>query len=391
MLDATAHLPDVHDPCKDAAWRWHRTGYLLDHGRQLQSQDDDLTRHTWHFRKALTCCRTDADREQLALEFPGLAEAHSVYTGEQLKRWELEACLLGGDPDVAVAARCGISVQGVEDYHNTFYEVRPHLHADTYVNSVLIGPKAHYRLTVKDHEQLLKLFGYGLGGPGVDAYLDYLQDPPTVPASLDDLDLPTLKQLCRRLRTKVMVLLLTAPAKAARPETWKWLEERFAAQRELPGDDEGAALASTHGLPSPPRVEEFVDRLARDFFDGSAPPDDLTLPEAPQRNPSWSEGPREWGFRELCRNCLTGVKYGRIGDFTDYYALSSSNAVGSSFFTGLPPSWQRSGLLTGHPPPKRPGSSPVPCPTGPGGIVPSLSREDFACPGIEARSGRRSR
>jgi len=81
----------------------------------------------------------------------------------------------------------------------------------------------------------------------VDTFLDYLQDPPTVPARLDDLDLPSLKRLCSRLRIKVMVLLLTTPAAAARPETWQWLGERFAARRELLGDDEGA-LASIGGL-----------------------------------------------------------------------------------------------------------------------------------------------
>src|SRR5262249_53575776 len=156
--------------------------------------------------KALTQCRTDADREQLAQDYPVLFEAHAVYAGEPRKRWELEARLLAGDPDVTIAARCGLSVQCVEAYHATFYEVRPHLHADTYVTTVLIAPKSFSGLPAADHEQLLKLFGYGLGGPGVDASLDSLQDPPTVPARLDDLDLPTLKRLCSRLRTKVMVL-----------------------------------------------------------------------------------------------------------------------------------------------------------------------------------------
>jgi hypothetical protein len=245
MFVATAHLPDAHDPFKDPCWRWQRAGYLLDHGRQPLRQDDDDTRHTWLFRKALTCCRTDADREQLARDYPALTEAYAVFTGE---RWEMEARLLGGDPDVTVAARCGLSVQGVEAYHATFYEVRPHLQADFYVFSVLIGPQVYNGLTPADHEQLLKLFGYGLGGPGVDAYLDYLRDPPTVPARLDDLDLPTLKRLRDRVRFKIMVLLMTTPAKAARPDTWKSLGERLAARRELQDGDEEAGLASIGGL-----------------------------------------------------------------------------------------------------------------------------------------------
>src|SRR5262245_44031992 len=91
MFDATTHLPDAHDPFQDPSWRWHRTGYLLDHGRQpLPDLDDAVTGEAWHFRKALSRCRTDADREQLALEFPGLAEAHGVYTGELLRRAGLE-------------------------------------------------------------------------------------------------------------------------------------------------------------------------------------------------------------------------------------------------------------------------------------------------------------
>jgi len=248
MFDATTHSPTSHDLFKEPAWRWLRCGYLLDHGRRPLRQDDDLTRQAWLFHSALQGCHSDADRDQLARDYPGLAEAHAVYTGEPLKRWELEARLLGGDASDSIAARCGLSVQGVEAYHDIFYEVRPHLHADTYVNTALIGPKTCYGLTAADHEQLLKLFGYGLGNFGVDAYLDYLRNPPTVPARLDLLDLAALKSLRDRLRFKVMVLLLTTPAAAARPETWRWLEERFAARRELQDGDEGPVLASIGGL-----------------------------------------------------------------------------------------------------------------------------------------------
>jgi hypothetical protein len=109
MFGATTHLPDAHDPFKDPAWRWLRCGYLLDHGRQPLQDDDADTRQAWLFRKALTQCRTDADHEQLTRDYPGLAEAFADYTGEQMKRWELEARLLGGDPDVSIAARCGLS------------------------------------------------------------------------------------------------------------------------------------------------------------------------------------------------------------------------------------------------------------------------------------------
>jgi hypothetical protein len=249
MFVPRVHLPDAHDPCKNPGWRWQRCGYLLDHGRQPLRQDDDAAREAWLFRRALESRHTDADRAQLAKDYPGLAEAHGVYTGEPLKRFELEARLLGGDSDEAIAAKCAISASCVEAYHATFYEVRPHLHADTYVVTVLIGSKAHHGLTSADHEPLLTLFGYAYGGVGVDTLLDFLTNPPAMPETFEDLDLPALKKLRRKLRVKLMVLLLTTPASAARPATWQQLGEQFAAARRASqNSDEGAVLASTYGL-----------------------------------------------------------------------------------------------------------------------------------------------
>ena len=88
LFVATRYLPDPHDPCRNPAWRWLCCGCLLDHGHSPLRQDDALTNQSWHFWHTLTQCRTDADRDQLALEFPGLVEAHGVYTGEPLKSWE---------------------------------------------------------------------------------------------------------------------------------------------------------------------------------------------------------------------------------------------------------------------------------------------------------------
>jgi hypothetical protein len=94
-----------------------------------------------------------------------------------------------------------------------------------------------------------QIVGYQLGEAAVDAVLDFFANPPAVPASLDRLGLPELKQLCDRLRVKVAVLLLTTPATAARPETWEQIWRQYtAARRASQGSGEGAVLASTHGL-----------------------------------------------------------------------------------------------------------------------------------------------
>ena len=249
MFVATTHLPDAHDPFKDPGRRWQRAGYLLDHGRlPLPDLDDAVTREAWLFRKALTQCRTDADREQLAFEFPGLAEAHGVYTGEPLRRAELDARLLAGSDDLTVAGKLGLSPAAVAAYHDLYFDVRPHLNAHAYVLGVVLGGKPFGGLPLDDRETILKTLGYQLGDKAVDAVLDFFANPPVVPASLDRLGLPELKLLCDRLRVKVAVLLLTTPASAARPETWRSLAEQFAAARNSSMGDEGAVLASTDGL-----------------------------------------------------------------------------------------------------------------------------------------------
>jgi hypothetical protein len=265
MFGSTIHLPDQHNLVEVPCWRWQRAGYLLDHGRQpLPDLDDAVTGEAWLFRKALTQCHTDADHEQLARNYPGLAEAHAVYTGDRLHRAELEARLLAGSDDFTVAGKLGLSPAAASAYHDLYFDVRPHLNAHAYVLGVVLGGKPFGGLTSDDHETILKTLGYQLGEEAVDAVLDFFANPPVVPASLDRLSLPELKQLCDRLRVKVAVLLLTTPAKAAWPETWQWLGGRFSAEGELLGDDE-EALDSTHGL-----LDAVTEMLVRNRPDDAA-------------------------------------------------------------------------------------------------------------------------
>jgi hypothetical protein len=224
----TMFLPNPHDAFKDPGWRWRRCRYLLQRRRRPVSDlDDDATREVWLFRRALAGCRDDADRERLALDFPALAGAHRVFTGGPLQRAELEARLLADQTDDAIAVKCGIPAAAVGAYHATFFEVRPCLDAHAYTFNVAIGPKAHYGLTPEDRDVLLKLVGYGMGGPGVDALLAYFAEPPAVPASLEALDDAALGRLRSGLGMHALVQSLTlsvdalGPAKAL--EAFHWL------------------------------------------------------------------------------------------------------------------------------------------------------------------------
>jgi hypothetical protein len=212
----------------------------------LRDRDDAATETAWRFRRQLGCCQGEADRQQLAGDFPALNEAYGVQSGEPLRRFELEARLLTGQGDADIAARCGLSPAGIVAYHDIFHEVRPHLHADTYVVNVLIGPKVHRGLQPSDQEQLLKLAGFALGGPAVDEMLGCFANPPAVPACLDGLDLDALRRLAGRLRTRLLVLSLTTPAAALPAEEWQRLGRQLALHRQADGGgtaDEAAALA----------------------------------------------------------------------------------------------------------------------------------------------------
>jgi hypothetical protein len=277
----TMFLPSPHDAFKHPGWRWRRCGYLLQHRRPpVSGLDDGSTREGWSFRRALLDCRDDAERGQLALDFPALAQAHRVFTGGPLKRVELEARLLADQTDDAIAAKCGIAAAAVGAYHLTFFEIRPHLSAHSYIVNAVIGPKAHFGLMPEDRDVLLKLVGYGMGGPGVDALLAYFAEPPVVPARLDRLDLAALEKLRSRLRTHMLVLTLTTPAADASPATWLRISEQFAAPR--------CGSGSGEAVPGPPRPALDVAALLATWAPASvvaAGPDERDAPGFPDLLP----------------------------------------------------------------------------------------------------------
>jgi hypothetical protein len=225
MFDPTL-FSDPTDPWPEPARRWLRAGYLLAHGRWPMRRDDDATREAWQFRRGLARCRGEAGRGWPAERFPDMAQAYAAYTAaEPLRRAELEARLLAGQGDAAVAAKVGMSAAGVATYHDVFFAVRPRLAHPHYVLGVVLGGgRVYYAPDPDDHGLLLKLFGYHMGGPYVDVLLDYFREPFVLPESLDGLDEGALHRLQRKLRAHLLLLATTTPAEALPPEEWLRLQ-----------------------------------------------------------------------------------------------------------------------------------------------------------------------
>ena len=144
MFDPTL-FSDPTDPCPEPARRWLRAGYLLRHRLWpfWGGRDDPATWAAWRFRRGLRRCRGEAGRRRLARRYPALAEAHAAYTAaDPLWRAALEARLLGGEDDAAVAAKMALSPAGVSAYHDVLFEVRPRLAYPHYVLGVVLGAAA---------------------------------------------------------------------------------------------------------------------------------------------------------------------------------------------------------------------------------------------------------
>jgi hypothetical protein len=105
--------------------------------------------------------------------FPAIAEAHSCfYRQSSLRRAEIEARLLAGQADDAIAERCQLSVWAMPTLHDLFYDVRPYLGDDALIARLALLWCPFW--CNPDHGGALKLFGYSLGGRAVDALLHYV-------------------------------------------------------------------------------------------------------------------------------------------------------------------------------------------------------------------------
>jgi hypothetical protein len=113
-----------------------------------------------------------------------------------------------------------LSPAAVAFYHDVFFFVRPYLKATGYIYCVVLGAKVYTDFRPDDHELWLKVVGHAFGGIMVDEFLDYIANPPLMPADLDALDLPALKKLQRGLRWKVLVLTHTTPTSAMPLTGW---------------------------------------------------------------------------------------------------------------------------------------------------------------------------
>ena len=212
-MDLTSQYNMPGNPFRPVDWRWRRATDLVANKRSHSPQHDDAgVRDAMHFVQALSHCRDDTERQNLVQRLPEASQAHTLYSGPpSFAKWELEARLLTDEPFVQVAAKCGLTSEVVELYEARYFCVRDALHAECYILSQVIGPKALSGLKEDDVDVIMKMKGYSSGSHALDALIDYYRDPPVLPERFEQLDAESLNALCAKLLIKASIVIDTLP------------------------------------------------------------------------------------------------------------------------------------------------------------------------------------
>ncbi len=129
MDDFLRWMPD--SPYRVPEWRWLRAMHLNETGRRIDRRVDDA----WvkHARDALR------GRGRAGTLAATVRAAREMWNGDPDRRGEVEARLLAGDGDAAVAARTALPEEVIAAYAEVFFCVRPTLKATDWVLSEAVG------------------------------------------------------------------------------------------------------------------------------------------------------------------------------------------------------------------------------------------------------------
>jgi hypothetical protein len=235
-------------PARPLDWRWRVAGHFRAGPRRLRRPWDD----PWS-RRALRFVRA-ADRRGLG--HPGLAKADPSLAGaltlrsvpDRALRLAVEARLLAGMDDEAIATRCGLPAAVVAAYEATFYAVRDRLgHADDLLFAAF-GARLYDGGAGGDPVVAVKLLAY-FGGPLVADALLALPLGDTTPAGTAP---PADPHLAGLFRLAVAAQAVRVDARTA--PVLVWLLGRVAAADDtaiavtrpvVPVPVDGAILVST--------------------------------------------------------------------------------------------------------------------------------------------------
>jgi hypothetical protein len=196
-------------------WRLRRArGLVADGRRGSPRRDDAATLQLVGYLRALGRCRAERDRAAVRKKWPDLDAARRLHEGGGPRRDEVEARLVAGQDDDAVAARCGLTPGAVAAYEAVHFHVRDRLAARDWLAGRVVGPGLWCGFRRGDRAGLWRALALLGGVPALEVGLAVSLGRP-LPDWLDLADQPDPRYAAARLRLAARLLievLLDRPA-----------------------------------------------------------------------------------------------------------------------------------------------------------------------------------
>jgi hypothetical protein len=170
MHDQFQHV----NPLREPSWRFQRVLDIVERDTpgRCTKQDDEAVREYRRFVVKLRRQQSGEGQMTIFPKFPGLFLAHLLHhQADKEWRWLIQARILSGEDNEAIASRMSMLPSAVDWYEKIFFNVRDRLDATDYIVKQVIGKPEERKATAREgaisdfQEQIsYKLFGY-YGGP----------------------------------------------------------------------------------------------------------------------------------------------------------------------------------------------------------------------------------
>ena len=159
------------NPLRPPHWRWGRALVLHDHRWGVRRIDDAWIRRARRVLAALGRRAGDLGDPRVAAVGPAIVEAYRLHAGGGARRrMEVEARLLAGQDDEAIATCLGLDAGVVEAYAALFFDVRDSLGKVDWIAGCVLGARLFDGTGVGDEDLGSKLAAYNFGPFAVDVF-----------------------------------------------------------------------------------------------------------------------------------------------------------------------------------------------------------------------------
>ncbi|HEY2156054.1 MAG TPA: hypothetical protein VGH33_10525 [Isosphaeraceae bacterium] len=242
------------NPFRPPYWRSARARELHFGLLRARRIDDAWVRRARRVLAAVERFAGDLDHPRVAAIDKPVVAAYRLSLGDARLRLEIEARILSGQGDEAIASIVGLDVEVVESFGRLFWDVGPYLSAIDYIAAMVFGPALYRREVAGDVELAARLVGFTLGPVAVDIAFGRLAEGEGVARLSDDIG--------------QFVALATAPATPATEPRWLALAGRLAELER--GVEDGAAAPVSGAVEVDEKIaEESAKSVTRSTTSGN--------------------------------------------------------------------------------------------------------------------------